>query len=161
MSKNKNGNGNGNGKDNDGYTGKLFEHDVLGNGTKIFCLDSLPKYKPWKIAKQEVIIKVNYSKWDPSDPDSRICNDLHATVAMELGLEDWNELQLFPAVGSSFDIHHGVDMFFQLGKSYATIDLTINGKKDKHKADININPEHLDDLKGIAKEICRYLGKGV
>jgi hypothetical protein len=160
MSKNKNGNGNGNGKDDD-YTGKLFEFDVLKNGINIFCPDSVPKYKPWKVAMAEVIAKVNYSKWDPSDPDSRICNDLHATVAMEIGIDNWNDLRLFPAVGSSFDVHHGVDMFFMLGKKYATIDLTINGEKGKHKADLNITPECLENLGDLAKKIKVYLTKGV
>lgn len=159
MSKNKNGNGNGNG--NDGYTGKLFEHDVLGNGTMVFCCDCLPTYKPWKKAMMEVIAKVDYSRWDPSDPDSRICNDLHATVAMEMGLDNWNDLKLFPAVHSSFDVHHGVDMFFLLGKRYATVDLTINGEKGKHKADINITPECLENLGDLAKKIKVYLTKGV
>ena len=155
------GNGSGNGKDNDGYTGKLFEYDVLKDGLKIFCPDAVPKYKPWKIAKAEVIAKVGYSKWDPTDPDSRLCNDLHAMVAMELGLDDWSELGLYPAVYSSFDIHHGVDMFFQWGRKYATIDLTVNGEKDKHKADVNITPSCLEDLKSLAKKICLHLTKGV
>jgi len=160
MSKNKNGNGNG--KDcNDCYTGKLFEHDVLKDGAHVFCCGCMPKYKPWKKAMSEVIERVSYSKWDPTDPDSRICNDLHATVAIELGLEDYSDLKLFPAVHSSFDIHHGVDMFFLWGKKYATIDLTVNGEKGKHKADINITPECINDLERVAKQIKVYLTKGV
>lgn len=138
-------------------TGKLFECDVLGNGTKIFCLDSVPKYKPWKKAMAEVIEKTEYSKWDPTDPDTRICNDLHATIAIELGLDNFSDLKLYPAVGSSFDVHHGVDMFFTYGNKYVTIDLTMNDKGGKYKADITVTPEMIEDIPTLAEGICKHL----
>lgn len=140
-------------------TGKLFECDVLGNGTKVFCMESIPQYKPWKKAMVEVIEKTEYSKWDPSDPDTRVCNDLHATVAMQLDLEDWNQLKLYPAIGSSFDIHHGVDMFFMLNEKYVTIDLSMNDNKGKYKADITVTPDMLEDLPMLAEGICKYFKK--
>ena len=143
--------------DNDGYTGKLFEHDVLREGAGIFHVVAKPPYKTYKKAMAEVVEKTNQSNWDPSDPNTRVCNDLHATVAINLNLDDWNELKLYPAVGSAFDIYHGVDMFFELDGKIVTIDLTVNTDKDFYKANVIVTPEMIEDIESLAKEITDIL----
>src|SRR6185369_4444565 len=83
---------------------------------------------------------------DPSDPDPRCANDLHALIAEKLGLDDFSELKLYTAVGSPLDFWHGIDGFFEFRGHVLTIDLTVNSHKDSGKANMIVHPDDLDHL---------------
>ncbi|MDD2677897.1 MAG: hypothetical protein WC042_01560 [Candidatus Paceibacterota bacterium] len=127
-----------------GYTGELFEEEILGPW-RIVCQG----YLPYSQALAEVI-KNQPRNWNPSDPPTRIANDLHALVAINLNLDDWSLLNLFSARGSSFDIFHGVDAFFIINKTLCTLDLTIS-KKERAKADLVIRDEDIFEKTAMEK----------
>ena len=120
---------------NTGYTGKLFEGEVLGE-----CKVAWDGYMSYKGSME--LVREN-QPWDPSDPESRVANDLHASVAITAGIEDFEELKLFTALGTPLDYFHGVDAWFEFRGSVLTVDVTTNRHKDEYKADMVI---HLDDL---------------
>lgn len=91
------------------YMGRFLESDMFGERFSNKRDESSVEYKKYEAAIEEV--KKDYP-WDPSDPRPRFANDLHAEVAEELGLDDWAELRLYTAVGSSLDRYHGVECFF-------------------------------------------------
>ena len=80
-----------------------------------------------------------HQPWDPSDPEPRFASDLHASVALALGLDDWSTLKFFTAVGSALDHFHGVDCFFVFKGKIVTIDVTVNSEKLIGKADMVLN----------------------
>ena len=86
--------------------------------------------------------------FDPSDPDPRFANDLHATIADALRLKDYKHLEFYTAVGSNLDQFHGVDAFIEWhtdpennpkAVQRVTLDITINPQKgESYKADVLI-----------------------
>jgi len=127
-----------------GYTGGLMEKEVLG-GLK---LEKEDVYVPFREAMKWV---EQHQSGDPADPDPRFANDLHATVAEMLGIEDLRNIKFFTAVGSPLDKFHGIDAFFKIKEGgeelTITLDVTINpAKGDRYKADviISIPPDGLD-----------------
>lgn len=120
-----------------GYTGRLFEEEVLG---ALHITWSRGRFVPFVEALR--LAQINQS-WDPSDPNLRVANDLHAEVALALGLDDWRELRLFSAVNSPLDFFHGVDGWFEFRGRVVTMDVTTNPHKLSAKADFIIRPEDL------------------
>lgn len=133
----------------DGYTGHLFETEVLG--------ECKVQWKGYMSFKKSMELVRSHQSCDPTDPSPRQANNLHARVAIALGLEDWSELRLYSALGSPLDILHGVDGFFEFRGHTVTIDLTINPNKDCHKADLIVRPEMLERPLELAREISRRL----
>ncbi len=137
-----------------GYTGGLVENEMLGTARLEQEKRARAKieYQPY----QEALATVRENQpGDPSDPEARFANDLHATIAEILGLEDYNQLRFFTAVGSTLDRFHGVDGFFELQTDHSdpaqvfrvTIDITINPQKGgQYKADhvIEVPTDGLD-----------------
>lgn len=140
-----------------GYTGRLFEEEVLGT---LHIVWSRERYVPFVEALR--LAKVNQS-WDPSDPSLRVANDLHAEVALALGLDDWRELRLFSAVNSPLDFFHGVDGWFEFRGRVVTMDVTVNRRKLSAKADLVIRPDDLElavmsaTARLVAKALTRAL----
>jgi hypothetical protein len=129
-----------------GYTGKIIEREIFGEIEKerpdVF--ENLENtYLPYKKA-MEVVKKMQ--PFDPSDPKPRFANDLHATIAEKLKLEDYRKLKFFTAVSSHLDIWHGTDAFFELDlegkKIIVTLDATSNPNKDVCKADVLVEIPH-------------------
>jgi len=131
--------------DYSGPQGSLVDRNMLG-GVK-------------KDEKQMNSDETEYQKYDdamkyvkdnqigePSDPSAWFANDLHATIADELGLEDYSQLKFYTAIGSSLDKYHSIDGFFELQIDpenpddvvRVTIDLTTNPNKDDYRADLVI-----------------------
>jgi len=111
---------------------------------------------------------------DPSDPDPDFANDLHATVADQLKLEDYAELEFYTAVGSHLDVKFGIDAFFKFKAGdkeiVVSLDLTTKDYKSNPKADIMIyvpkeyivsrteNPkEYADIIKEAAEKISKKI----
>lgn len=133
-------------------SGSMVERDLLGEiSTEYFDRYKNATYVPYTRAM--AMIKES-QPFDPTDPEPRFANDLHATVAEKLGLDDYGQLQFYTAVSKThFDVFHGVDAFFELrlesegGRTTrATIDLTTR-PKETWKADVLVTvPDEGFDL---------------
>jgi len=134
----------------DGPTGQLFEWEIFGtDATKVFTKQDPKdvKYLSWKKAMEEVIsVYGKEESWDPCNPSTPNSKRLHRLVDGGLD-DDAGDLELYPALNSSFDIHHGVDGFFKLGNKIVTIDLTTRDDKDNVKADFLITQKHFENPK--------------
>ena len=125
-----------------GYTGKIAESEVLGETAKPeqekeMDLESYVTYG------QAVDLVQDFQPFqDSTDPyEKRFPQDVHATLADFLGLEDFSQLRYYTAIGSPLDHFHGVDAFFELdlgnGESVrVTLDMTQNPNKQDYKADV-------------------------
>ena len=135
-----------------GTTGRLFEWEVLG---RALTIPSGQGYLPYREA---MALARRHPAWDPSDPDPRPANDLHFWLCEELGVEDFSRVRLYSALGTPFDIFHGVDLWVEVDGQVVTIDLTANENKDYHKADVVVHPEDLEDGgKALAANIASLL----
>ncbi len=135
----------------DGYTGGLFERDVVGKCRYAGTM----QYVPFRQAMEEV---KKLQPWDPSDPELPTANDLHASIATELRLDDWSELKLFTAVGSPLDQFHSIDAFVEFRGKVVTIDLTVSRFKGEYRADITVDPDDIFvGMSGTAKKIAEIL----
>ena len=74
--------------------------------------------------------------WNPSAPRSKIAKDLFESIQEYLPPDVAANLELYCAIGTSCDVHHGVDGFFKLGNVYATFDLTTWEEAGNLDADI-------------------------
>jgi hypothetical protein len=140
------------------YTGRLFEFDFCGK--VVDCHKGGAEYQPWYSSMNLIRnrfsreVDKNPAHWDISDPDG-LCSNLFYYVATALQVNNMEELKVFPAFGSAFDIYHGIDLFFEYRGKFCTIDLSCNPNKDSYKADVMICPE--DELEEIAAEIANVL----
>lgn len=127
------------------YTGETLEKDVLGSvsNKEIILKERETQYLKYLDAIEEVKQKQPAKK-------PHFAKVLEATVNVLLHNEKISSqekpVRFYTAVGTSFDIHHGVDGFFEAGDKRVTIDITSNPKKDKVKADLMlfIDPANLD-----------------
>lgn len=135
---------------NSGFTGGIFERQILGDGRKLIDLEKASASLQEKVKNGEYLtfeeaiafVKDNY-KDDPTDPEKVIANDLHAMVAQDLCPEDYAQLQFYCATGTPLDYLHGVDAFFEFSDKEGnihrvTLDATVNEKKTEEdiKADV-------------------------
>jgi hypothetical protein len=74
---------------------------------------------------------------------------LRDAVSREVG----GNVRFYTAVGSTLDIKHGIDGFFEFAGIVVAIDVTLNREKDVGKADIVVRGEDLDDLSSLAHHI--------
>ena len=157
------------------YTGKLMEEEVFGGLDKervgVFS-DMEGTYLPYRQA-MEIVKKMQ--SFDPSDPNPPFANDLHATIADKLGLDDYGRLRFFTALESHLDFRHGIDAFFEFTSEkgeniVVTLDVTKNIPfKDTCKADVlilmpdqGLDPKddrktYLDKVEETAKEIVAII----
>lgn len=144
----------------DNLTGHLFEYEVLGVAAKFVTREDI-KYIPYRQALQQAKQK-QVKEWDPTDPPTSVANDLHAMVALKLGIDNWSELKLFSSIGQALDRFHGVDAFFEHRGNVCTIDLTLKDKGG-YKADMEVTPRDLekDAMRCLAGDIARRLKGGV
>lgn len=104
-------------------------------------------YLPYRQAIHDALLHSDYTEEEASNPPSRWLNDIHAHVANMLDLEDYSRLHVVPALGTSADIHHGVDGIVLYNdpitkRNYiVTFDLTAKPYKDRIKADVLITPD--------------------
>ncbi len=126
----------------------MFRQEEIGE-----AFEAVERNQPWK---------------DPSDPTPEFANDLHATVAENLELEDYSDLGFYTAVGTHLDYYFGTDAFFKLKigdgqEIYVSLDLTSNEHKYDAKADVIIHvPDYLigrkdnhDEYMSIVKTAAR------
>ena len=136
-----------------GLTGRLFEWSVLGR--ELVTPLSLRGYMSYQKA---MALARRLASWDPTDPEPQMANTLHFYVCEALGVECYSEVRFYSALGTPLDLFHGVDCWIEVRGRVVTIDLTANGHKDYHKADVVVHPEDLEDGgKGIARRIASFL----
>lgn len=134
-------------------SGKLFEWDVLGRGrawwdgqTRVRFYEAVRKTKTHQPAG-----------WDPSDPPTRLANDLHALVAEELGLKNYSELALFNSLDTPLDYFFGTDCFFEFRGWVVSVDITTNPEKQSYKANVialESDFENRDSMTLLASKIA-------
>jgi len=144
-----------------GYTGRMAEKELFDEAIETTGLELYLNY-------QQSLKAVKESQpWeDPSDPDKRFANDLHATIANKLGFEDYSKLKFYTSVNSHLDKYHGVDAFFELEldngqKNRVTLDVTLNiNKGEDWKADVvfqwpseGLDPDLPEDKKEYIKQL--------
>jgi len=126
----------------DGYTGHLFEEEVLGR-----CRVRHHGYMRWRDAAK-------LARTSQPARKTPTAVRLEREVSRQLG----EAVVFFTAVGSPFDLFHGVDGFFEFCGTVVTIDLTMNPHKDSGKADLIVHRDDLGDLVAIAARVVRELG---
>lgn len=120
--------------------GSEVEQELLGSVQATYF--ERFKEAPYVPYKQAMAMVKELQPFDPADPEPRFANDLHATVAEKLQLEDYSQLKFYTAVSKThLDVFHGVDGLFEFryGSGHAdtvtvTLDLTTR-PKDSWKAD--------------------------
>lgn len=122
--------------------GKVFEEKIFGSGPVDVDFNK-PENRKIKTEKYLTLdealefVKNNYGeKRDPSDPEKEFANDLHATVAEKLGLDDYSKLKFYCSVGTPADHFHGVDAFFEMEDEYGmvhrvTMDASLKNKSEE------------------------------
>lgn len=143
-------------------SGSIVEQELLGEvKPEYFKRFNDTQYVPYREAMR--MIK-EMQPFEPTDPEPKFANDLHATLAEQLSPENYAKLRFYTAVSKThFDIFHGVDgMFeFQYGPQAddvvsATFDLTTY-PKESWKADVLITIPHegFDFTDPEDKKLCR------
>lgn len=145
-----------------GYTGRLFEEDILRPCKDIPC-DG--KYIPYRMALDLVR---GHQPWKPEDPNTRPANDLHAYICEKAGIEDYSSVKLLTALDTHLDKFHGVDAVAEYeangrngGKVIIdiTLDLSLNPAKKSHgyKADVIVGGIDDKDLEAAADQVAELL----
>ncbi|MEX0651917.1 MAG: hypothetical protein WD509_02365 [Candidatus Paceibacterota bacterium] len=68
-----------------------------------------------------------------------------------------DEARFFTAVGTSLDVHQGIDGFFEFNGVVVTIDVTMNPDKETWKADRIVHPEDLEDIPHLVGRIVKQM----
>lgn len=160
------------------YTGGLAEREIFGEIKK--GDQALEFYSSYGNSIE--FVKKSQPYEDPSEPDKRFPNDLQATIAYSLNLDDYSKLRFYTAVGSHLDKYHGIDAFFELelkgGRIVrATLDVTLDPVKESGgwKADVvflwpsdGLDPllpedkeKYKDKLKEVSERVKECLNKKI
>jgi len=111
-----------------GYTGRIFEREVLGE-----CLIKARGKVSFHSALNAVF---RHQPSDPCRPNGYQTVEFYNTVAYHMSALGMNprRLQVYTAVGSALDRWHGIDGFFSFEGALVTLDCTINPHKDSSRA---------------------------
>ncbi len=134
----------------EGYTGRVFEREVLGE-----CRVRCQGYLKFRQAMEEVISNQPHA---PHDPPGEVGHFRDAVFKemKQMGLNP-KYLRLYTAVGSALDRFHGIDGFFTFEGITVTVDTTINQDKDEDstKARVLVTGEDaVDGFKGSARRVA-------
>mgnify|MGYP003977979137 CR=1 FL=1 len=151
-----------------GWTGRQFEEYVFG------LTRENPKSKVFRDLYKKAEENDGYLSYDeslkfakevqvgdPTDPESAIANDIHATVvdflSKEKMLEDdeYGEVKFYSSLHTPLDYCHKVDGFIQYGDTIITMDATLNKNKDTYAADLIIR--EIPDSKFEKEEYLKYI----
>jgi len=141
-----------------GITGHIFEEELFGT---VGPIEWDGRYIPYD-KSLHMVIDNQPEGTDPTEPDKEPARDLHAQIAIALGLEDFSELKFFTAVGSPLDRYHGVDAFIKFKGVVVTFDATLDKRKkegtDGAKADFALTEDDVNDkFVRVANEVAEYL----
>lgn len=150
-------------------TGRLFEEERLYpagdervKAIRKIAFDSIA-YKPFREAIQQCLHNPNgykESNAETYDPPAGWMRQLHFLLTQKLGLRNWENLKVYPALGTAADKFHGVDFLLRFTdpdtlKTYdVTVDLTVNkSKASGYKADVIIT-----DTGAFASDAYPFVG---
>ena len=134
-----------------GYTGHLFEWEVLGE-----CKVRASGYLRFRAAVEEVLSNQPHA---PHNPPGEIGTFRRAVAVgiSERGV-DPDQLRLYTAVCSTLDIYHHIEGFFFFEGVIVTMDTTINPNKDQESCRARIlvtGEDAINGYKDVAVEIAR------
>ncbi len=141
-------------------SGKDLEQGMLGKPSEAVAAKSFQDYLPYGEAMKKIL---DSEACVLTDSIRKLKSLVHQKVAPESGF-----IRVRSALGSSLDIHHGVDLVMEYNGNIVTIDITENSVKISTgaKADI-ILPAFLDDdgiptineniMNDVSDEIARRL----
>ena len=124
-----------------GYTGHLFEEEVLGLNLAVASRDD---YLPYATA-----LEVARKGQPPLKTPTR------ARIERELRSLLGDAVRVRTAVHTVLDYKHVVDGFIDFEGMVVTIDLTMNPSKDVTKADFVVCEDDLIDIAALAGRIAR------
>lgn len=114
--------------------GYAFEMDMFGVSSEFV---HEPAYLSYQEATTRAIASQKKLGWSPREPHTPLAKEMFVCVQAFLPKDLASELQLFCAIGTSLDIHHGVDGFFLTDEFCVTMDISCREKKAHEiKADI-------------------------
>ena len=100
-----------------------------------------PEYLPF--SKSVLLVKRNQERGHKSRcPRTPFLKAMYNCIAPMLR-KGRSKLRVFVALGSSLDIFHGVDCFFDYEGKIVTVDVTISSWKERYKADVLITLEDI------------------
>lgn len=142
----------------EGYTGKMNERDFIGevdvrNPAYLAAVASAQRpdgYVPFRAALR---LAKQHQPWDPTQPEKEFSRDLRLEIIdrLDLDVEAYDRVKCYTAVGTPFDVLHGIDGFIEIEDPATrtvrriTFDLSLRDKGGQ-KADLLI-PE-LPDPQG-------------
>jgi hypothetical protein len=115
--------------------GRAWERKVFGQDIHKYRAN--PTYLGWQDAIEDVVRSQKRIYWNPKKPKTKTGIEIFECVQSYLPQFLASELELYCAIGTSLDFHHGVDGFFMIHDFIVTIDLT-TGWKSSHKAEVLI-----------------------
>jgi len=130
-----------------GYTGGVLEWELFGDVNKMKVEEAVEEMNLTYDRSIELAKKIQKQEGgsSPSDPKNKFANDLHATLAEKLDLEDMEDLNFYSALKTPLDIKHGIDSFFEINyevekddkkeekSALVTLDVTMRGELSKNQ----------------------------
>ena len=115
--------------------GKQFESEFFGNR---WFGRRHREFVQYHIALERVKLQQHLLQWNPLCPDTQLSSEFFSLVRNNLSTHySDGALKFFVALGSSLDLHFGVDCFFELrGKAVVTIDLTTRYWKPRKRIEL-------------------------
>lgn len=111
-----------------GITGGMAEEEIFGS------VENSQEFQEWlenhgyMTFKESMRVAKENQPGDPTDPDARFANDLHATLAEAISPDNYEMIRFNTAVGSNLDYQHGIDAFFEIETASGTIVVTLDVK---------------------------------
>jgi hypothetical protein len=137
----------------DGYTGRLFEEEVLS-----VCSVNRVEWDGTKYVSFQKSCTMVRKHQPAALPIA--ARRLKNRVAEQIG-NGGEKLELFTAIGTPLDIFHGVDAFFEFNGIVVTIDLTRNPNKDSGKAHFILTEDDVTtNLLETASRVAREIKSG-
>jgi hypothetical protein len=137
--------------------GKDVEHALLG--AKFF--KGKGEYQPYQVALRQAI--ANQPPTDKQHPSINHVSKVIASLCDDTTLP----VNFYTAVGTSLDIHHGVDALFIQGGVVVTVDASLR-EKESHKADVLVRAQFKKDgtvyipdqeIQAVAGRIARLINE--
>lgn len=136
-----------------GETGRTLEESRLyaNNDPRLRAIHQISfesiQHLPYRAAIEQCLNNPNgydESHGETSDPPAEWIRQIHFLITQKLNLKNWDDLKVYPALGTAADKYHGVDFLLRFTdpktkKQYdVTVDITGNkqGKRGGYKADV-------------------------
>lgn len=125
----------------DGTTGRQFEDEMAGSPNKVNL--------PYRLSQEDMMAILRRHQ-----PKNKPWNARRFRHAVANALDVFpHEIAMFTAVQTALDHRFGIDCWFEYNGFVVTVDLTLNPRKEKSKADIVVHLKHSESsLKEVASK---------